>query len=123
MSDKNLKMSTRRYMSRLLPSKDSSMLITAKIDDDMIRHYVDEDLFLLEVSHSTTPANPECNQSNPGSPGDPDDPNDSTSIGYDVTLIKLQTQLTPPSPSLSSSTSPATVNSHIHGHVHEVTNS
>lgn len=90
--------------------------ITAKIDDDMIRYYVDEDLFLLEVSHTTPPD--DRNPSTPSSP-DPDDPNESP-IGYDVTLIELppvQQQLPPPSP--------ITVNhtNHVHGHhVHEVTN-
>lgn len=28
------------------------MLITAKIDDDMIKYYCNEDVFLLEVTHS-----------------------------------------------------------------------
>ncbi|XP_034933822.1 uncharacterized protein grh [Chelonus insularis] len=99
--------------------------ITAKIDDDMIRYYVDEDLFLLEVSHSASNSNQNLdrNSSNPNSP-DPDDPNESSSIGYDVTLIELpsvQGQL-PPAPS------PIAVNSHGHvhahsQHVHEITNS
>lgn len=96
--------------------------ITAKIDDDMIRYYVDEDLFLLEVSHSPTNQEHDRNPSDPGSPGDPDDPHESTSIGYDVTLIELPPVQAPPPPS------PISVNhnhGHVHGHnqhVHEVAN-
>lgn len=103
--------------------------ITAKIDDDMIRYYVDEDLFLLEVSHSRT--SPEQNvvdrnTSNPGSPGDPDDPNENMTIGFDVTLIELpsaQPQL-PPSP-IAVTHSHSHGHTHVHGHsqhVHEVAN-
>lgn len=90
--------------------------ITAKIDDDMIRYYVDEDLFLLEVTHSRV-ANPdpsnERNPANPGSPGDPGDPSDQpATAGYDVTLIEL--------PSASAHIAHSPLNSaHGHAHVHE----
>lgn len=90
--------------------------ITAKIDDDMIRYYVDEDLFLLEVTHSRVP-NPdpsnERNPANPGSPGDPGDPSDQpATAGYDVTLIEL--------PSASAHIAHSPLNSaHGHAHVHE----
>ncbi|XP_063982125.1 uncharacterized protein Grh isoform X1 [Diachasmimorpha longicaudata] len=99
--------------------------ITAKIDDDMVRYYVDEDLFLLEVSHSPHQEH-DRNPSNPGSPGDPDDPNESTPIGYDVTLIELppvQSQLPPPPSPIS--VSHGNPHAHVHGHnphIHEVTN-
>ncbi|XP_011872603.1 PREDICTED: protein grainyhead [Vollenhovia emeryi] len=86
--------------------------ITAKIDDDMMRYYVDEDFFLLEVSHSRINQDSERNLNNPGSPGDPSDPGDSPA-GYDVTLIELPT---------SSSHSPLANSTHAHGHVHDNSN-
>lgn len=82
----------------------------------MIRYYVDEDLFLLEVTHSRV-ANPdpsnERNPANPGSPGDPGDPSDQpATAGYDVTLIEL--------PSASAHIAHSPLNSaHGHAHVHE----
>ncbi|XP_024935913.1 uncharacterized protein LOC107263230 isoform X2 [Cephus cinctus] len=96
--------------------------ITAKIDDDMIRYYVDEDLFLLEVSHShvNSDRNP-----NPGSPGDPGDPGDPPSAGYDVTLIELSSSPTPlpPSPlTVTAAHAHAHSHSHVHSHVHETGN-
>ncbi|XP_012272234.1 protein grainyhead isoform X2 [Orussus abietinus] len=102
--------------------------ITAKIDDDMIRYYVDEDLFLLEVSHSHVSGDPNADRSaNPGSPGDPEDPGDPPSAGYDVTLIELPSSPTPLSPSpLAAPTSGhghlhahAHPHSHVHAHVHD----
>jgi len=91
--------------------------ITAKIDDDMIRYYVDEDLFLLEVSHSRiNPADPSAdrNPNNPGSPGDPGDPGDPpTTAGYDVTLIEL------PSSPPHLPHSPLANSTHSHAHVHD----
>ncbi|XP_071573029.1 uncharacterized protein Grh isoform X2 [Temnothorax nylanderi] len=85
--------------------------ITAKIDDDMIRYYVDEDLFLLEVSHSRINPDSERNPNNPGSPGDPGDPGDPPA-GYDVTLIEL--------PHLPHS--PLANSTHAHVHVHDNSN-
>ncbi|XP_020718632.2 protein grainyhead isoform X2 [Bombus terrestris] len=90
--------------------------ITAKIDDDMIRYYVDEDLFLLEVTHSRVNPDPsnERNPANPGSPGDPGDPGDPpATAGYDVTLIEL------PSSPAHIAHSPLTNSAHGHAHVHE----
>ncbi|XP_033199558.2 grainy head isoform X2 [Bombus vancouverensis nearcticus] len=90
--------------------------ITAKIDDDMIRYYVDEDLFLLEVTHSRVNPDPsnERNPANPGSPGDPGDPGDPpATAGYDVTLIEL------PSSPTHIAHSPLTNSAHGHAHVHE----
>ncbi|XP_076761290.1 grainy head isoform X2 [Xylocopa sonorina] len=90
--------------------------ITAKIDDDMIRYYVDEDLFLLEVTHSRVNPDPsnERNSANPGSPGDPGDPGDPPApTGYDVTLIKL------PSSPAHIAHSPLTNSAHGHPHVHD----
>ncbi|XP_011067345.1 PREDICTED: protein grainyhead isoform X1 [Acromyrmex echinatior] len=91
--------------------------ITAKIDDDMIRYYVDEDLFLLEVSHSRINPDPgsERNPNNPGSPGDPGDPSDSPA-GYDVTLIEL------PSSPPHLPHSPLANSTHAHVHVHDNSN-
>lgn len=89
--------------------------ITAKIDDEMIRYYVDEDLFLLEVSHSRiNPADPSAdrNPNNPGSPGDPGDPGDPPA-GYDVTLIEL------PSSPPHLPHSPLANSTHSHAHVHD----
>ncbi|XP_039303357.1 protein grainyhead isoform X1 [Solenopsis invicta] len=90
--------------------------ITAKIDDDMIRYYVDEDLFLLEVSHSRINSDPssERNPNNPGSPGDPGDPGDPPA-GYDVTLIELPSPPHLPHSPLANST-------HAHVHVHDNSN-
>ncbi|KOC59786.1 Protein grainyhead [Habropoda laboriosa] len=91
--------------------------ITAKIDDDMIRYYVDEDLFLLEVTHSRVNPDPSSdrNPANPGSPGDPGDPGEPpTTGGYDVTLIEL-----PSSPVSHIAHSPLTNSAHGHAHVHE----
>lgn len=85
----------------------------------MIRYYVDEDLFLLEVSHSRVNPDPsnERNPNNPGSPGDPGDPGDSpATAGYDVTLIEL------PSSSAHIAHSPLTNSTHGHAHVHETGN-
>ncbi|XP_076225783.1 grainy head isoform X2 [Nomia melanderi] len=92
--------------------------ITAKIDDDMIRYYVDEDLFLLEVSHSRVNPDPSSERNpNPGSPGDPGDPGDPpTAAGYDVTLIEL------PSSQAHIAHSPLTNSAHGHAHVHETGN-
>ncbi|KOX77113.1 Protein grainyhead [Melipona quadrifasciata] len=93
--------------------------ITAKIDDDMIRYYVDEDLFLLEVTHSRVNPDPsnERNPANPGSPGDPGDPGDPpATAGYDVTLIEL------PSSPAHIAHSPLTNSAHGHTHVHETGN-
>ncbi|XP_026669204.1 protein grainyhead isoform X2 [Ceratina calcarata] len=90
--------------------------ITAKIDDDMIRYYVDEDLFLLEVTHSRVNPDPsnDRSQANPGSPGDPGDPGDPPApTGYDVTLIEL------PSSPAHIAHSPLTNSTHGHPHVHE----
>ncbi|XP_071869111.1 grainy head isoform X2 [Bombus fervidus] len=90
--------------------------ITAKIDDDMIRYYVDEDLFLLEVTHSRVNPDPsnERNSANPGSPGDPGDPGEPpATAGYDVTLIEL------PSSPAHIAHSPLTNSAHAHAHVHE----
>lgn len=87
--------------------------ITAKIDDDMIRYYVDEDLFLLEVSHSRI--NPDSERNNPGSPGDPGDPGDPPA-GYDVTLIEL------PSSPPHLPHSPLANSTHAHVHVHDNSN-
>ncbi|XP_012137359.1 grainy head isoform X2 [Megachile rotundata] len=88
--------------------------ITAKIDDDMIRYYVDEDLFLLEVTHSRMNPDPSNERNNPGSPGDPGDPGDPpATAGYDVTLIEL------PSTPAHVAHSPLTNSSHAHAHVHE----
>ena len=91
--------------------------ITAKIDDDMIRYYVDEDLFLLEVSHTriNSDTGSERNPNNPGSPGDPGDPSDS-SVGYDVTLIEL------PSSPPHLPHSPLANSTHAHVHVHDNSN-
>lgn len=80
----------------------------------MIRYYVDEDLFLLEVSHSRLNPDP-GNERNPHSPGDPDDPDDSPSAGYDVTLIELSHP-----PPLAHS--PLANSTHTHGHVHDNSN-
>lgn len=82
----------------------------------MIRYYVDEDLFLLEVTHSRVNPDPsnERNPPNPGSPGDPGDPGDPpATAGYDVTLIAL------PSSPAHIAHSPLTNSAHGHGHVHE----
>ncbi|XP_076638400.1 grainy head isoform X3 [Colletes latitarsis] len=90
--------------------------ITAKIDDDMIRYYVDEDLFLLEVSHSRVNPDPsnDRNPNNPGSPGDPGDPGDPpATAGYDVTLIVL------PSSPAHIAHSPLANSAHGHSHVHD----
>lgn len=72
--------------------------ITAKIDDDMIRYYVDEDLFLLEVSHSRLSPDHERRS--------PSDPMDES---YDVTLIELPLN---PQPTLPSGSSPHHVVQH-----------
>lgn len=95
--------------------------ITAKIDDDMIRYYVDEDLFLLEVSHSRiSPVDQNAdrnNPNNPGSPGDPGDPGDPpAAAGYDVTLIEL------PSSPPHLPHSPLANSTHSHAHVHDNSN-
>lgn len=82
----------------------------------MIRYYVDEDLFLLEVTHSRVNPDPsnERNPANPGSPGDPGDPGDPpATAGYDVTLIEL------PSSPAHIAHSPLTNSAHGHAHVHE----
>lgn len=84
----------------------------------MIRYYVDEDLFLLEVSHSRVNPDPSSERNpNPGSPGDPGDPGDPpTAAGYDVTLIEL------PSSPAHIAHSPLTNSAHGHAHVHETGN-
>lgn len=81
----------------------------------MIRYYVDEDLFLLEVSHSRINPDNERNPNNPGSPGDPSDPGDSPA-GYDVTLIEL------PSSPPHLPHSPLANSTHAHVHVHDNSN-
>lgn len=63
--------------------------ITAKIDDDMIRYYVDEDLFLLEVSHSRLSQEQHQERSSRTDNGSPQDPGDGLESYYDVTLIEL----------------------------------
>lgn len=81
----------------------------------MIRYYVDEDMFLLEVSHSRINSDPNVdrNPNNPGSPGDPSDPGDPPSTAaYDVTLIEL--------PRLAHS--PLPNSTHAHTHVHDNSN-
>lgn len=92
--------------------------ITAKIDDDMIRYYVDEDLFLLEVSHSRLNSDPSNDRNpNPGSPSDPNDSGDSPSTAaYDVTLIEL------PSSPANLPHSPLANSTHAHTHVHDNVN-
>lgn len=78
----------------------------------MIRYYVDEDLFLLEVSHSRINSDPSNDRNNPGSPGDPSDPGDPpATAGYDVTLIELPPSHLPHSPLTNSA--------HAHTHVHD----
>lgn len=78
----------------------------------MIRYYVDEDLFLLEVSHSRINPDPSGDRNNPGSPGDPNDPGDPpATAGYDVTLIELPSSHLPHSPLANSA--------HAHTHVHD----
>lgn len=112
----------RRFRSRVAPRRLTENItlpccrITAKIDDDMIRYYVDEDLFLLEVSHSRINSDPssERNPNNPGSPGDPGDPGDPPA-GYDVTLIELPSPPHLPHSPLANST-------HAHVHVHDNSN-
>lgn len=81
----------------------------------MIRYYVDEDLFLLEVSHSRINPDPsDRNSNNPGSPGDPSDPGDPpATAGYDVTLIEL------PSSPVHLPHSPLANSTHTHAHVHD----
>ncbi|XP_076285586.1 protein grainyhead-like isoform X2 [Lasioglossum baleicum] len=56
--------------------------IKAEIDDDMIRYYVDKELFLLEVRHSRVNPDPN-NERNP-----------PTTPGYDVTLIEVPSSAT-----------------------------
>lgn len=110
-----------RFRSRVAPRRLNESVtlpccrITAKIDDDMVRYYSDEDLFLLEVSHSRINPDNERNPNNPGSPSDPGDPNDP-SAGYDVTLIKL------PSPPPHLPHSPLANSTHAHVHVHDNSN-
>lgn len=84
---------------RMLPLR-----ITAKIDDDMIRYYVDEDLFLLEVSHSRLSPEQQQERSSRTGNGSPQDPGDGLEPCYDVTLIEL--------PLASQSTSLATASPH-----------
>ncbi|XP_020279945.1 uncharacterized protein LOC109852831 [Pseudomyrmex gracilis] len=86
--------------------------ITAKIDDEMIRYYIDEDEFLLEVTHSRINPDP-GNDRNPGSPGDHGDSGDSPTALYDVTLIQL-----PTSRLRQTAHSPVANSSH-HAHVHD----
>lgn len=78
-----------------------------------MRYYVDEDLFMLEVSHSRINSDPSAdrNPNNPGSPGDPSDQGDPPA-GYDVTLIEL------PSPAHLPH-SPLANSAHAHAHVHD----
>lgn len=77
----------------------------------MIRYYVDEDLFILEVSHSRMSPD---NRDNPGSPGDPNE-----SPGYDITLIELPTSPAPLPPSPLAPSAHAHTHAHVHAHVHE----
>lgn len=119
----NLQNEIRRFRSSVAPKKFNENVIlpccriTAKIDDDMIRYYVDEDLFLLEVSHSRINPDSERNPNNPGSPGDPGDPGDPpTNGGYDVTLIEL------PSSPPHMPHSPLANSTHGHAHVHDNSN-
>lgn len=82
----------------------------------MIRYYVDEDMFLLEVSHSRISSDPnnDHNQNNPRSPNDPNDPGEPpATAGYDVTLIELR-----PSPQHLPH-SPLANSTHAHAHVHD----
>ena len=86
----------------------------------MIRYYVDEDLFILEVSHSRMSPD---NRDNPGSPNDP---NDSPNVGYDITLIELPSSpgplpASPLAPSAHAHTH-AHSHAHVHAHVHENNN-
>lgn len=55
----------------------------------MIRYYVDEDMFLLEVSHSRLTPEQQQERSNRNGGNSPSDPNDGLEPGYDVTLIEL----------------------------------
>lgn len=84
----------------------------------MVRWYVDEDFFLLEVSHTPNIDHIDHNDRNHSNPGSPDDTGDPNKIQLDVTLIELQ---------LPSPPSPITTNSHNLGHphtqhIHEVPN-
>lgn len=123
LNDYVLRDEIRRFRSRVAPRRFNENVIlpcyriTAKIDDDMIRYYVDEDLFLLEVSHSRINPEPgsERNPNNPGSPGDPGDPGDPPA-GYDVTLIEL------PSSHSHLPHSPLANSTHTHVHVHDNSN-
>lgn len=84
----------------------------------MIRYYVDEDLFLLEVSHSRINSDPSAdrnNPNNPSSPGDPSDPGDPPA-GYDVTLIELPNL--PHSP-ITAAAAANSAHAHTHTHVHD----
>lgn len=90
--------------------------ITAKIDDDMIRYYVDEDLFLFQVSHSRVKSDSITDRNhNPSSPDD-QDTGDPPNHGYDVTLIELHTSPIP------LPQSPITPSLHAHAHMHDAGN-
>lgn len=67
----------------------SNNRITARIDDDMIRYYTDEDSFLLEVVHSRLTPEQQQERSNCNGGGSPSDPNDVLEPGYDVTLVEM----------------------------------
>lgn len=86
--------------------------ITAKIDDDMIRYYVDEDLFLLEVTHSRLSPEQQQERSNRNPGGSPSDPNDGMDPVYDVTLIELPLN---PQPTMTAASphQPAVVQHHV----------
>lgn len=79
----------------------------------MIRYYVDEDLFLFQVSHSRIkPDSGTDRNHNPGSPDDPDT-GDPPNHGYDVTFIELPT---------SQIQLPASPSAHAHAHMHDAGN-
>jgi hypothetical protein len=71
----------------------------------MIRYYVDEDLFILEVSHSRLSAEQQQQQqherSNRNTGGSPSDPGDGLEPGYDVTLIEMPINSQPSMTSVS----------------------
>lgn len=85
----------------------------------MVRFYVDEDLFLLEVTHT-----PVTNNSDPNSEHDPSSPGDVRSSGYDVTLIELSSSVSAPvSLAVSGPLSPHPhPHQHQHGHPHDSNN-
>lgn len=82
----------------------------------MIRYYVDEDLFLFQVSHSRVKSDSITDRNhNPSSPDD-QDTGDPPNHGYDVTLIELHTSPIP------LPQSPITPSLHAHAHMHDAGN-